>query len=62
MAGQDGVLQLREDGLLVAEDALDQGLAGQDAGHGVAPDLLLDRAPIPSRTHGADRSLRDETT
>ena len=48
VAGQDGVLELRQDGLLVAEDALDQGLAGQDAGHGVAPDLLLDGHRLPA--------------
>ena len=36
VAGEQGVLQLRHDGLLVAEDAFEQRLAGGDLGDGVA--------------------------
>ena len=42
VAGEDGVLELREDGVLVAEHALDQRLPRPDAGDGVASHLLLD--------------------
>jgi hypothetical protein len=38
--GQEGVLELGDDGLLEAEDPLDKGLAGADAGGGVAAELL----------------------
>ena len=56
MAGQEGVLQLREDGLLVAEHAVEQRLAGGDAGNRVGADLLLDRTRHPSGvTQLADR-------
>ena len=48
MAGQQRVLELRHDGGLVAEDAVEQRLAGGDLGHGVAPDLLLDRQRLPA--------------
>ena len=47
VAGEEGVLELRQDGLLVAEHALEQRLASGDAGDGVGPDLLLDRARHP---------------
>ena len=49
MAGEQGVLELRHDGVLVAEHAVEQRLAGGDPGHGVAPDLLLDRRRLPAR-------------
>ena len=42
VAGEEGVLELREDGVLVAEHPLDQGLTRPDAGDGVAPHLFLD--------------------
>ena len=48
MAGEQGVLELRHDGLLVAEHAVEQRLAGGDLGDGVAPDLLLDRDGLPA--------------
>ena len=48
VAGEQGVLELREDGLLVAEDAVEQRLTGGDAGDGVGPDLFLDRARPPA--------------
>ncbi len=41
VGGQDGVLELREDGLLVAHDAFDHRFAGRDPGDGVLADLLL---------------------
>ena len=43
MAGQQGVLQLGDHRLLVAEHPGEQRLAGPDLGDGVAPELLLDR-------------------
>ena len=49
MAGQQGVLELGQHGVLVAEDLGEQGLAGADAGDGVAADLLLDRHGHPAR-------------
>ena len=56
MAGEQGVLQLRQDGLLVAEDVGEQRLTVGDAGDGVGPDLFLDRARLPSgRPELADR-------
>ena len=48
VAGEEGVLELREHGLLVAEHALEQRLAGRDAGHGVGADLLLDGPRLPA--------------
>ena len=61
--GEQRVLELREDGFLVADDALDDGFARRDAGDGVLADLLLDRARHPAAraqlaegsgtTHGA---------
>ena len=39
---------LRQDRVLVAEHAGDQGLAGRDLGHRVAPQLLLDRQRLPA--------------
>ena len=47
--GEEGVLQLRKDGLLVAEDPRHERFAGGDAGGGVAPDLLLHRHGLPAR-------------
>ena len=43
-----------QDGVLVAEHAVDERLAGADPGGGVAPHLLLDRdwTPSPSRAAG----------
>ena len=38
-----------QDGVLVAEHAVDQRLARGDAGHGVAPHLFLDRHGLPAR-------------
>ena len=56
VAGQDGVLQLGEDGVLEAQHPGHQGLAGGDAGRGVAPDLLGHRDRRPSRLHAAGRA------
>ena len=41
--GEDGVFQLRQDRVLVAEHAGEQRLAGTDPFDGVVPDLVLDR-------------------
>ena len=48
MPGEQRVLELRHDGVLVAEHAVEQRLAGGDPGDGVAADLLLDRDATPS--------------
>ena len=48
MAGEQRVLQLRHDRVLVAEHAVEQRLTGGDLGDGVAPDLLLDRHRLPA--------------
>ena len=48
VAGDERVLELGQDGVLVAEDALDDGLAVGDAAEHVASDLLL--APAPTAT------------
>ena len=57
--GEDGVLELRHDGVLVADDAVEQRLAGPDLGHGVAPDLFLDRDGLPAGLlQGSDRGGR----
>ena len=56
MAGEEGVLELREDGVLVAEH-LEQRLAGGDAGDGVGRiSSLTGRDSQPDA--GAGRSLR----
>ena len=57
--GQQGVLQLGEDGVVVAEDAGDQRSAGRDAPGGVGADLVLDGAGLPARLSGAGRAWRD---
>ena len=44
VGGEDGVLELREDGLLVAHHPFDHRFARGDPGDGVLADLLLDRA------------------
>ena len=49
MAGEEGVLELRQDGVLVAQHDREQRLAGLDLGDGVAPQLLLDRDGGPAR-------------
>ena len=46
--GQEGVLQLRHHGGLVAQDPVEQGLAGGDLGDGVAADLLLHGERLPA--------------
>ena len=46
--GEEGVLELRHDGLLVADEATEERLAGGDLGHGVAADLVLDRDGLPA--------------
>ena len=46
--GQEGVLQLRHHGGLVAEHPVEQGLAGGDLGDGVAADLLLHGERLPA--------------
>ena len=48
VAGQEGVLQLGQDGVLEAEDPLHQGQAGGDPAGRVAPDLLVDGKGFPS--------------
>ena len=48
VAGQDGVLQLGQHGVLVAQHTREQGLAGPDPLDGVGPDLLLHRSRDPS--------------
>ena len=72
MAGEERVLELREDGVLVAEHAGDQRLAGGDARGGVAPHLLLDGHGLPARLaqlaegggarHGAQPTLGSTAT
>src|SRR5690606_25927939 len=47
--GEQGVLELGQDGVLVAEHRRDQLLPGGDAGDGVAADLLLHRDGGPAR-------------
>ena len=62
VAGEQRVLELREDGVLVAEHAGEQRLAGADPGDGVAPHLLLDRDGLPARlaelAEGGDGSAK----
>ncbi len=48
VAGQQGVLQLRQDRVLVAQHRREQRLPRPDPGHGVAPHLLLDRDRLPA--------------
>ena len=60
MAGEQGVLELRQHGVLVAEHPVEQRLPGGDAGDRVGPDLLLDGARLPPRrAQLADRGGRD---
>ena len=47
VAGQQGVLQLGQDGVLEAQDPVDQGLAGGDPGRRVAAQLLGDGDRLP---------------
>ena len=49
VAGEQGVLELRHDRLLVAEHAFEQRLAGGDLGDRVAPDLFLHGRRLPAR-------------
>ena len=46
--GQEGVLQLGKDGLVVAQQPGDDRLPGGHAGHGVRPHLLLHRPGLPA--------------
>ena len=48
VAGQQSVLDLGDDGVLVAENVVEQGLAGADAAHGVAAQLLAHRHRRPA--------------
>ena len=48
VAGEERVLELRHHRVLVAQDTLEQRLAGSDLGDGVAPDLLLHRHRGPA--------------
>ena len=48
VTGQQGVLQLREDRIVVAEEAAHDRLAGGHADHGVGPDLVLHRPRLPA--------------
>ena len=48
MAGEQRVLELRQDGVLVADHAVDERLARRDPGDGVGAHLFLDRARDPS--------------
>ena len=48
VAGQEGVLELGDDRVLIAQHAREQWLAGADLGDRVAPQLLFDRAGHPS--------------
>ena len=43
VAGEQGVLELRHDGVLVAEHAFEQGFTGGDARDRIATDLLFHR-------------------
>ena len=49
VTGEQRVLELRHDGVLVAENAVEQGLTSGDAGDGVAPDLFFHRGRLPAR-------------
>ena len=49
MPGEEGVLELGQDGVVVAEDPGEERLAGPDLGDGVAPQLLLDGHGLPAR-------------
>src|SRR5207342_2714109 len=46
--GEEGVLELWHDGLLVTDETAEERLAGGDLGHGVAADLVLDRDGLPA--------------
>ena len=46
--GEQRVLELRQHGVLVADDAVDDGFACRDAGDRVLPHLLLDRPRDPT--------------
>ncbi len=48
MAGEQGVGQLRQDRVVVTDDAVDERLAGGELGDDVGADLLLDRARRPA--------------
>ena len=62
VAGEEGVLELRQDGVLVAEHRVDQRLAGPDPGDGVAPDLGPSPGPTPTRSLAVDRSWLADST
>ncbi len=49
VTGEQGILELRHDGVLVPEDSFEQGVAGSDAGHSVSSDLLFHRGRLPAR-------------
>lgn len=44
MAGEDGVDDLGDDGIVVAEDAGEEGLAGPEAGDEILAEFVLDGA------------------
>ena len=48
VTGEEGVLQLGQDGVLVANEAGDDRLTGRDAPGRVAADLLFDRDGLPT--------------
>ena len=48
VSGKDGVLQLGENGFVVAEHAGEQGLPRRDAGDCVSPEFLFDRDGRPA--------------
>ena len=47
VAGEQGVLELRQHRVVEADHPVDERLARRDAGQGVRPDLLLDRPRLP---------------
>ena len=57
MAGDDRVCKLGEDGVVITDDALEQGLSAAQAGQKVPPHLLLDRlvavAAVAKLTNGS---------
>ena len=56
MAGEQRVRELRHDGVVVTDDAVDERLAGRERTHGVGADLFLDGTRLP--TAGAQLSER----
>ena len=49
MAGEEGVLELGQHGVVEPEDPVHEGSAPGDAGRGVAAELFVDRRGLPPR-------------